>query len=249
MTDGPRLLDWDSRFFGFTVVDAVSSDPDGGDLARVTAQAGEMGASLLVYTKPMGPLLAPRTGVRHVDIRHTYVCDFSKLGFDRSGISGLIEFHDGRESSPEIDQLGILSGIHSRFFTDPLFPRKAADGLYIAWVRRALSRDFGDHVLVARDPTGEIAALYSGRIDANGIGVPDLMSVLPHFRGHSLGTGFFKRSMLHFRDRGILQGRLKSQGRNQFARAIYESLGWTLEAREDVYHVWLKEPVVKDTYL
>tara|TARA_R110002072_G_scaffold58498_3_gene149121 strand:+ start:265 stop:1011 length:747 start_codon:yes stop_codon:yes gene_type:complete len=240
---------WDSRFFGFTVVDAVSNDPDGGDLTRATAEAGEMGASLLVYTKPMGPLLAPRTGVRHVDIRHTYVCDFNCLAFDRTGISERIVFHDGPESSETIDRLGILSGIHSRFFVDPDFPRPAAEGLYIAWVRRALTREFGDHVLVARDDAGDIAALYSGRVDSNGIGVPDLMSVLPHFRGHSLGTGFLKRSMLHFRDRGILQGRLKSQGRNQFARAIYESLGWTLEAREDVYHVWLKEPVIKDAYL
>lgn len=247
MTEVQRLA-WDTEFFGFTVVETVSAQTDGRDLGDAIDAARQFDATLLVYTVPDGVRVAARDRVVHVDTRHTYVCDYSRVNAGPPAAASLIEFHDGRDPSPEFDRLGLMSGQHSRFFNDPLFPRPAAEALYIAWTRRALSRDFGDHVLVARDTEGEIAAMYSGRIDAQGYGVPDLMAVEPHMRGRSLGSGFLQTSMQHYRDRGILKGRLRSQGRNTFARAIYERLGWTLAAREDVYHVWLGPPPVKERY-
>ncbi|MEE2565165.1 GNAT family N-acetyltransferase [Hyphobacterium marinum] len=242
----PRKLDWDSDFFGFTVVEAHSTRSGEGDLDRVVGAACQMGATLLVYTVPAGSPVSLPGRAAHVDVRHTYICDYSRITFGPPEAAHLIEFHEGRDPLPELDRLALLSGQHSRFFNDPLFPRPAAEALYTTWMRRALTREFGDHVLVARDPDGVIAAMYSGRIDSAGFGVPDLMAVDPRLRGRALGAGFLQTSMLHYRERGIVKGRLRSQGRNRFARAIYERLGWTLAACEDVYHVWLGVPPVKE---
>lgn len=248
MTGAIRRLDWDSEFFGFAVAEFNSARDGGKDVGAAVEAARDKGVALLVYSVPAGTNVSLPDKAHHVDTRHTYVCDFSRIAFGAPKAAPLIAFHEGRDPSPEFDRLGVMSGQHSRFFADPLFPRPAAEALYIAWMRRALSREFGDHVLVAREKGGEIAAMYSGRIDKEGFGVPDLMAVDPRLRGKSLGEGFFKTSMLHYRDRGILKGRLRSQGRNAFARAIYERLGWTLAAREDVYHVWLSSPTVKERY-
>lgn len=243
-----KRLDWDSNFFGFEVFGYDSNIFDGSDYENALKAAQSNGATLFVYSAPGGVQLDIGTKAIHVDTRHVMECEFDKLPANLVGASPPVEPYFDREPTPILDQLGVMSGVHSRFFFDPMFPRKAAEAMYTVWIRRALSGELGDMTRIARDQTGEIGAMFIGRIDGQGVAIATLMAAFPHMRGQKLGERFFA----DFADWALKHdcpiGRVNCQDRNHFARSIYERMGWTYLDRREVFHTWLGEPSTKDHY-
>lgn len=249
-TSLPSAMLWDSTFFGFGVSSLHSNHHSLDHLTRAIDHSRDAGVTLLVYHAPFGTQMPESLFARHVDTRHVYTLSLGGLDLTQFKTPpDIIEPYEGRGTTDEFDQLGIQSGMYSRFFHDPVFPKSAAEALYVTWMRKSLSREIADLVLVARDGQGKVAAMFTNYTSPDGIIQPSLMAAFDHMRGLGLGRGFFLSGMIWAKAQGYTFGRIRTQGRNHFARKIYESLGCELEFKQEIFHIWLKDPVIKERYL
>jgi len=245
-----KLLAWDTQFFGFRVAAYHAAQHYADELQKQLQAARDAGIVLFTYFAPAGTQITPSIKHSLVDTRHIYMHDLNGDVLD--GLRDppdTIEVYHSKTTTPELEALGVLSGTHSRFFYDPIFPDKAAEAMYISWTRQCCANQSEFLILIAKDESGEIAGWLATR-DKRDLGVfqPMLMAVNPSIRGQGIATGFFTYVMNWGQEKGFKMGRVNTQGRNKVACRIYERLGWTLESRKDVFHIWLADPTEKVEY-
>jgi len=244
-------VEWDTDFFGFPVADISSPFQDGLDFEASICSAKALGTTLLVYRAHHKSALP--------DVEETVCLADSKITFIMPASVPLpdwtvkhvnVEAYESHSMTPALAKLAMLAGHKSRFFMDPMFPRPAAEAMYVLWMKRIVSRALGDrvHVLVERDAEDEICAFGATYIDSKGHAVPSLMAGFPDVYTPGFGRVYFSAMMNWFRAERISEARIKTQGRNHAAQKIYNSAGWTVGQHQDIYHVWLGEPLVKSSY-
>tara|TARA_R110002096_G_scaffold263472_2_gene457013 strand:- start:1121 stop:1870 length:750 start_codon:yes stop_codon:yes gene_type:complete len=249
MTEGPRLLDWDSRFFGFPVAEHRLDGP--GTLAPSLAKARGLGATLLVVKTPHGTALETDADAFLADTQITFGMPSDRPVPDWRIGPVKLERYEARALEDDMARLGVMSGAQSRFFHDPVFPDAAARALYVRWIDRIVSQDFSDRtlVLVERTPAGDICAMGASYIDADGLGVPALMAVKPRGATPGFGRAYFSAMMRWFKDQGVHEAHIKTQTRSHSACNLYDRAGWERVRTDDIYHIWLADPVVKPSYI
>ena len=245
-----ELRDWDSKFFGFNIAELYQTNFNDKELRNAVVSAKTQNVSLLVYDVSAHTKFSCEETVVLADRRHTY--KFNLESSDLTQISSgpdVIEIYEGSESNDKLESLAVLAGKHSRFFSDPNFPKPAAIALYKAWMRASVKKEMADVVFIVRDNEGGIAGIGTGRIDSDGTGVPTLMAVGEHMVGKGLGRSFVLACMKWLKQSGVKTARITTQSENKLACNCYKRMGWELQERRDIFHIWLKSPTVKVAYL
>lgn len=245
-----QYQDWDSTFFGFKIADYTPETHNISDVEKAIEIARAQDVSLLVYRAPKDVEPVPNLLITRVDRRQTY--KFNLGGADLSALPqgpNKIEIYNRKKSDLALENLIIKAGKYSRFFTDPIFPRPAAIALYRAWARASVSKDMADVVFVTRDSLGTIVGVGTGRIDDAGIGIPSLMAIDNKIAGKGFGRSFVFACMKWLQDQGATEAKLITQDANKLASNTYTRMGWKHESFQDIFHIWIKPPIVKTCYI
>ncbi|MCC2634223.1 MAG: dTDP-4-amino-4,6-dideoxy-D-galactose acyltransferase [Ramlibacter sp.] len=233
-------LEWDSQFLGAPVSRIVAEGASRRELAEAVARLRAAGVRLayLFADSPLAPADADALQARLVDRKVTY----------RMEADGLPSTHPWPAVTPyvpampqaELERLAIESGKYSRFHVDPRFPEDKFVALYVQWLRKSLTGEIADAVLVATDagrPVGLVTMAQSG--PAGKIG---LVAVDEACRGRGLGRQLVEAARQWFASRQVSHAEVVTQQDNVAACRLYETCGFRVHAVQYVYHLWLATP-------
>lgn len=218
-------LDWDTEFFGYPVsmikTDGHSFDP--GRLLKITKNFK------LVYIQSADPLLNPylTQGDRKVV--------FSKKPKPQAIQAGVrVAQVDHMES---LVQIGLESGVWSRFSLDPKFTSSEFHRLYSAWVKRSVVGEIAYTSLTVLED-GKPAGLITLGDDGPGRSSIGLFAVADGHRGKGIG----KRLLLAAENLSALRHdaelTVATQGKNETACAVYQQSGFQTISETYIYHYW-----------
>ena len=244
MTDRCRVLDWDSEFFGIRIarLDGDRLCPDEVEKANRWCAAERIDCLYFLADSrcPDTVATAEGNGFGLKDLRITYEWKSSL------GARG-IQPHIGERvkvrafSEPDLDRLIEIARVahtDSRFFFDRRFPRERAAALYEIWIRKGCA---SDHVIVGEAETGP-AGYLSCHLSSERVGSIGLAAVDARFHGQGIGRAMMEAALRWFREKGVTDLSVVTQGRNVAAHRFYQSAGFLTKSIESWYHKWFREP-------
>ena len=242
MTENPAsapwcsYLDWDSNFFERRIarLNVSRLEPE------ITQQALQWCAQnridclyfLADSNDPQTTRLAEENRFQFVDVRVTYERAVAQTEKEESGAKVRLA---REEDLPLLANIARSAHQDSRFYFDGHFGREKCDRLYETWVRNSL-HGFADAVLVAEyanQASAYVTCQWKGQEAQIG-----LIGVSEAHRGKGLGSMLVKSFLSWARERGAVQAKVITQGRNSGAQRLYQKTGFLLASSQFWYHRW-----------
>lgn len=238
MTNPPaEILPWDSEFFGVRVARAHERAPFDLEGARVLVEWCEAhGVRWLYALVPPAPE-AIRAAEAHsfalTDIRVEFAGP--PPGGRGPGGATVRRFRD--EDLPALLRLAAISHTDSRFFADPRVPEGRAALLFQRWIERDCAPHPDAWAGVA-ESDGRPVGYVTASLDGSRRGWIRLIAVAEQARGRGVGAALVGAAGAWMRERGAVEARVVSQGRNRAARRLYQQGGLQLDSLHLWYHRW-----------
>lgn len=233
-----KLLDWDTRFFGFQTGLITGKNLSAKELDLILAEMKTAGFRLVYY-----PRLSLIENSVIIDRYKGLLAD-EKVTFVKTLPETVIPISDPQvisytrpDISPELLELAWESGIYSRFHVDPNFKNNEYLHLYKTWIERSVSREIAKDILVYMD--GPVVGGMITLGEKNGRGDIGLVAVSASSRGKGIGKKLMAAAEDAFYKMGYKQVQVVTQGINKPAMNLYEHSGYSLEERIYFYHFWL----------
>jgi dTDP-4-amino-4,6-dideoxy-D-galactose acyltransferase len=234
-----RLLEWDSRFFGFRIARALvrSLAPENVDAIRRWCESERVRCLYFLAgsSDTQSMRLAAANGYDLVDIRVTLEAVLRRRRPPAEPGRTRIEPARGAD----IDALRAIARIShrdSRFYADPHFEADRCDRLYETWIEKSM-RDPAGVVLVPRCD-GQVAGYLACRLAGDGEGELTLVAIAPAFQHHRIGQALVSAGLEWLRGRDTARVRVVTQGRNVGAQRLYQGCGFVTQRVELWYHRW-----------
>jgi dTDP-4-amino-4,6-dideoxy-D-galactose acyltransferase len=250
MGDAPdelcRILDWDSKFFGFGIasVNATRLNSENAACLDVWCAAHDVRCLYLLLDSAdtAQVRLAEQNQFHLVDIRLT-------LANEHIEANAFETCSSIRPAEPEdIAKLKSIAGVShhdSRFYSDPGFPANLADELYRIWIEKSCE-GYADCVLVA-EHGGSPAGYISCHLDAPDMGRIGLLAVDPNAQGRGVGSKLVNSALHWFASKGVENVTVVTQGRNVAAQRLYQRRGFATRSVQLWFHRWFREPSQGDS--
>lgn len=133
--------------------------------------------------------------------------------------------------------LALASGAFSRFKLDPKIPPGVFQQMYGTWMRKSLSGELADEVLVSGDAQGLVGMVtVANRQGKAEIG---LVAVAERARGCGLGRSLMQAVDQWAHSQGLPFVQVVTQGANEPACRLYAGSGFDRVEEQAVYHLWL----------
>lgn len=216
----PTRLSFDSSLFGYPV---GKTQVNGYWNEREFL--GRSSGYQLVYIFSAFPLEIIDAPIQLVDTKLTYRKSVSGLGKMPTDIA--------RYSGPLTDQLidlALESGRYSRFKTDPRLTQNEFQKLYTHWIKNA----WESNTILA---IPGLKGMLSYRLEGKSASV-DLIAVSKENQGQGWGKQLMADVGYYAAQEGANEIRVSTQETNLPARKLYESQGYRLTERMQVYHYW-----------
>lgn len=233
-----KTLEWDSAFFGRKVTridlrgcpsaeeagaacDKALSGPD--DATCYIVSGSSDGQGLVKALCGKGLRLLPFGSIVEYEKSALAPRDFDRESFRRL-----------LACTPEVERLGCESGKFSRFARDPMLAPRFGD-MYRQWIGNAF-RDPSCGCIGAFDGD-DLCGILSFAYAASGISSIELLSVSSNHRSRGFGRGLINayENMMVEKNAQVL--RVKTQGCNTSARALYEALGFEKKTESWIWHI------------
>jgi len=235
-----KILDWDSRFFGYKVASVQASDLKHDKLVKILSDLKKESCKLVYcFVDPADEVtnntIHKLSGML-VDEKVTYYIQ----GFEEnhSLTSGQIQPYTITYPSARIKDLALQSGIYSRFKVDPGFRNNEYENLYTEWIVKSVDKSFADEILVYFDDNEEKGFISLSA--KNNIGSIGLLAVDERERGKSIGKKLINATFVYFINNAVGEIEVVTQKANRTACAFYESQGFKVKSITNVYHIWIK---------
>ena len=243
-----RRLEWDSEFWGFGCARVEGPQLRKDQMPAIEGWCHANNIAFLQYLAPAddtGSARAAEEGGFHlVDERVTLACRITADSPDVREPG--IELRPSRmEDVSGLEAIARISHADSRYYSDPGFPRAGCDDLYSTWIRRSLEGAIADIVLVPVID-GEPAGYVTCKRDAEPAktGWIGLVGVGPKARGRGVGGALVRRAIDWFREAGVEEALVVTQGRNEAAQRLYERCGFLARDTALWYHKWFRGSAV-----
>lgn len=231
-----RVLEWDSRFFGFRIAQAVPNRLTDELASDAVAWCVSNDVRCLYFLAapddPETVSAVEKYGFHQVDVRVT---------MDRD-LNGLIPEPQGPIRPYRPEDLGALRNIaavshrDSRFYFDRRFPRERCDALYQTWIERSCE-GYAREVLVAErlsEPVGYITC----HLSEEGVGSIGLIAVGEGARGAGAGHDLVNAALGWFARNNAARVTVVTQARNSGAQRLYRGCQFQTRATGLWYHYW-----------
>ena len=242
------MLEWDSAHFGLRIARIASGTLDPGQiggLARACSRSGLDCVYLLADpSDAVTHLAACGAGFRLVDIRLVFRSDAPEGHVPEFAGEGITVAEADADASGELLAMAGGAFTDSRFYRDGRFPCEDCDRLYGTWLRKSLSGEMADAVLVARIagvPSGFVTCSITDAGGEDARGEIGLLAVSQSARGRGVGRRLVAAALDWFADGGAGGACVATQLRNVGAVRLYESSGFRLDSAGIWYHLWHDE--------
>lgn len=238
-----KILDWDSEFFGFTVVRILPDTLRIEELEETLSCMQQENVSLAYWA------LNPDAGESQeaarfcggvlADKQVTFVIDAEDIRAKSllTVSSVLVEEYTDILPTPEMENLAIQAGIYSRFKLDPRFPEGRFVELYKLWIQNSVNKKIADSVLVVRDEGKVVGMVTIGQKgDRADIG---LIAVDASMRKRRLGLSLVCAAQEWALSKGFSVAQVVTQKDNFSACQLYKKCGYCVDKVEDIYHFWM----------
>ena len=228
-----ELLSWDSVFFGIRTGRIFlnkdnqwdENELNNWDLVYIFVDPADITHNLILQQR----------GVPLVDEKVTYLLNVNSQTIikDLVGIFPYFSSHnDGKVIS-----IGIQSGIYSRFNIDPNFSKAKFNELYREWMKKSISREIADEVVVYTTDKNEIAGVITlgGKNSNADIGI---IAVDNNFRGQNIGKALIQEAVNYSIRKNYSSLQVVTQKKNQAACKFYERCGFVEKHVINIYHYW-----------
>ncbi len=237
MTAPAEVLPWDSEFFGVRVARALDTGTFGPGAGRTLVEWCESQEVRWLYAllppTPGAIQAAEESGFRLIDVRVELAGPPAVAALGPTG-----DIRPYRESDlPVLQRLARESHRDSRFFADPHVPDGRAELLFERWIEHACRPDpqsWAGVVEAAGTPAGYLTA----HLDAERRGWIDLFAVGADARGKGLGAVLVAAAGRWMVERGAVEARVVTQGRNIVAQRLYQQAGFRTDSLRLWYHRW-----------
>jgi len=228
---------WDSKFFGYKIAELSCDIP--------SALVGEVLSFLkqndyrLVYFKihpenaPLhraaldnGGFLADQKVIFRMELTNRYPTNEQAIVSDTEVIT------------PELLDIVLQTGIHSRYRTDPGFGIAKFEELYKIWIIKSLRKELADEVVLYKQDGVVIG--YLTLQFRRGNGHISLLGVDSHQQGKGIGKKLLGKAINLCLDKEYDTLDVTTQAANIQACRFYENFGFRIAQTLDIYHIWLK---------
>lgn len=232
-----QLLTWDTDFFGIKTGKIIPASLDEDQIASILTVMRREGFYLVYWAadhlcefdnkKNSGQLVDKKTSYQ-IDLQDIYP---ENLPLPKT------EPHRNSLPISQLEELAVQSGLFSRFARDKRFPRAKFIALYKTWIRKSISGEMADEVLVIREIDRIVGMVTLSKKNSRGnIG---LIAVDEEFRGRKLGQQLVWDAFRWFIEQDCKTARVVTQGDNLPACRLYEKCGYQKILIEFFYHFWL----------
>lgn len=248
---GFEMLPWDTAFFGFPTARVLGANLDERGLTAVLKAMSVAQVELAYWAVDPADGVSNQAGVACgaflADERTIYTA--VPPVFDPARLRARVAPIGAGDETPALYALAVEAGRHSRFNVDPGFPPVLFRALYVEWLRTSLSGARADAVLAAYEDGADLvqgaqdvkgAQVAKGFVTVQakgGIGNIGLVAVDAGSRGKGLGTSLIQAALQWFTRRGCSIVEVATQRRNLAATRLYESNGFRVSGRTNVYHL------------
>lgn len=246
----PIFLAWDSEHFGFPI-GKVTWSGDIASLERLIAEAEKRQLTLVYVITPCNRELPSWVFRSCAAVFVSQRVDFEKrlTGVGQTHKSGgsIIELTPANCDINQIHQLGVAAGQYSRFIRDLRFPRYKAERLFHIWAEDSARGKLADVSFGVVDTSGRLSGFVTAKREDK-VARIGLLAVNPQEQGQGIG----KRLLAAIEDwcagHSLPTVRVATQGENAGACAFYERQGYSVAERQNIFHLWLKEPPSGDAH-
>jgi len=235
-----RLLEWDTRFFGYKIALLEPYDLSLDKLKEIISEL-KNDAIKLAYCFAGQEDMASNYSLNQlpallVDEKITYskTVDAHNL----NSVATNVKPYRLSFATDKLKSLTLQSGGFSRFNIDPNFRDNEFEKLYIEWIDRSVSRELADEIFVY-DEGQEIQGFITLKIKQNG-GSIGLIAVDERQRGKKIGKKLINAALMYFTEKKIDRIEVITQKANSGACRFYEVCGFKVQNIVNVYHLWIK---------
>lgn len=235
-----KILDWDSRFFGYKIASVQASDLKPDKLSKILSDLKKESCKLVYCFVDPADEVTNNSILKLSGMLADEKVTFSIQGFDenKSFTSGHIQPYTLTYPTDRIKDLALQSGIYSRFKVDPGFRNNEYENLYTEWIVKSIDKSFADEILVYYDDNDEKG--FISLSTKNNIGSIGLLAVDERERGKSIGKKLINATFAYFISKAVSEIEVVTQKANRTACAFYESQGFKVKSITNVYHIWIK---------
>ncbi len=240
-----ELLEWDSRFFSIPVARVAGDQMTARRAAEVEDWCRPRRVRWLYF---LGRSDDPRTiqscqenGYQLVEVRVELRRYLTSGGDGAVGAanSDSIAIRPARSADvPALECIARKSHRDSRYYADSNIPRDRCDAFYAAWIRNSAA-GWAQSVLVCEQqnaPAGYVTChLRQGR------GEIGLIAVDEAYRGKGIGFELIAKAIQWFRNQGVPEIAVVTQGSNVTAQRLYQRCGFLTHRVGLYYHRWRRQ--------
>jgi len=234
-----RPLEWDSKFFGFTVgVIRLSAVPDWEKFAfNFKPHSSNY---RLIYFITAKNILIPKNILKRFNGQFINQRVLYQKATEQSDIKfpAYIHEYDNSKLTSELVQLAYTSGSFSRFRVDQNMPNGKFKELYKIWIKNSLGKKIADRIFVSAHKnkvTGMVTCKNKDEICNIG-----LVAVDDSEQGKGTGKFLIQKIEEQAYNDGLVEIRVPTQFNNESACAFYEKLGFAPMEITNYYHFWIK---------
>ncbi|MDO9546696.1 MAG: GNAT family N-acetyltransferase [Pelolinea sp.] len=232
-----QLLPWDTDFFSKKTGRIIPTVLEIDRLSSILSEMRKEGYHLAYWPSDeecaydidlLGGILVDRKTIFEIDLNNI---DMNTLGLPRS------KPYTSDIPISQLEKLALQSGEFSRFAVDPGFSRENFSSLYKTWMRKSVTGEMADAILVIVQ-ANQIAGMVTVA-KSQGVGSIGLIAVDENFRGKKLGQQLVYDARRWFIKNGCHTAQVVTQGDNLPACNLYEKCGYHRKTTAYFYHFWL----------
>jgi dTDP-4-amino-4,6-dideoxy-D-galactose acyltransferase len=231
-----KILEWDTKFFGYPVARIFLNHEGKHELDNLFRQLEEEKIRLTYF------FVAPEEKeiIQQIISREGTMVDqktvFLKQTEQHSEYSNpVIELRKGENANNLLD-LAIQSGHLSRFHLDKNFINNEYERLYTTWITKSVNREIAFATLVVKKGKKAIGLITLGKKDSYAdIG---LLAVEPVYHGRGIGVDLIHRADTIAFEKGFTEIKVVTQLQNKAACKLYEKCNFHIESITNIYHYW-----------
>lgn len=238
-----KLLDWDTKFFGFKVGQLTLRELSEGDINAYLNYLKDNNFRLVyILNSNKTEIPTKKNIIYELNNRNVKLVDekviFEKLlNYSHDVESDIQAYSDSAEYRETLYKLAYLSGQYSRFKLDENFSSGKFEEMYKLWIDNSVNKKIADEIFVYQ-AEGNICGFVTIKIDQD-IGKIGLISVDPKFQGLSIGRKLINSCEVYCYSNDVRSLEVPTQLRNKGAFDFYIKCGFNVKEVIEIYHLWL----------
>lgn len=233
------FLQWDSDFFGFSVVEIRLQSLDSASVAELLDEQNTKGVHLVYFRftdRELFEAVKTYSCPTYLDCRISFA---KSLSVSQSvGHQNCTTRDYKQDDLAALYELAKVAGQYSRFRLDPNFNPDEFSRLYQVWIDNSVACKFCDKIIVA-EKDGLVCGMVTMAKSTEDKASIQLIAVHPNFRGLKIGSELIHAAESWCHSKGLEKIEVLTQAENSRAVEFYNNNGFKSVLTDYIAHVWL----------